>query len=64
MTDTTNFDLLLQTVNGLRFSKGFYSRLAMEFEEMTPEQREDLKNHVNSLEKWNNQLDVILWLEE
>jgi hypothetical protein len=64
MTDTTNFDLLIQTVNSFRYSQGFYSRLARDLEEMDSEQKEELKNHVNSLEKWNGQLDVVLWLEQ
>lgn len=59
----TNYEMFLKTVNSLRYSQGFYSRLAHDLEEMSDEDRENLKNEINSQPQFNNEVDVVLFLE-
>lgn len=59
----TNYEMFLKTVNTLRYSQGFYSRLARDLEEMSDEDRENLKNEINSQPQFNNEVDVVLFLE-
>lgn len=59
----TNYEMFLKTVNSLRYSQGFYSRLARDLEEMSDEDRENLKNEINSQPQFNNEVDVVLFLE-
>lgn len=59
----TNYEMFLKTVNSLRYSQGFYSRLAHDLEEMSEEDRENLKNEINSQPQFNNEVDVVLFLE-
>lgn len=59
----TNYEMFLKTVNTLRYSQGFYSRLARDLEEMSDEDRENLKNEINSQPRFNNEVDVVLFLE-
>lgn len=59
----TNYEMFLKTVNSLRYSQGFYSRLARDLEEMSEEDRENLKNEINSQPQFNNEVDVVLFLE-
>ena len=59
----TNYEMFLKTVNSLRYSQGFYSRLACDLEEMSDEDRENLKNEINSQPKFKNAVDVVLFLE-
>lgn len=59
----TNYEMFLKTVNTLRYSQGFYSRLARDLEEMSDEDRENLKNEINSQPQFNDEVDVVLFLE-
>lgn len=59
----TNYEMFLKTVNSLRYSQGFYSRLARDLEEMSDEDRENLKDEINSQPQFNNEVDVVLFLE-
>lgn len=59
----TNYEMFLKVVNSLRYSQGFYSRLARDLEEMSEEDRENLKNEINSQPQFNNEVDVVLFLE-
>ena len=59
----TNYEMFLKTINSLRYSQGFYSRLARDLEEMSEEDRENLKNEINSQPQFNNEVDVVLFLE-
>ena len=59
----SNYDLLLQTIETLRTSQGFYSRLARDLEQMSDDGREQLKNDVNGLRQWSGVVDCVLWLE-
>lgn len=59
----SNYDILLQTIETLRTSQGFYSRLARDIEQMDDDGREQLKQHVNGLRQWSGVVDCVLWLE-
>ena len=60
----TNYEIFLDTVNGLKNSQGFYSRLAMQVAELTDEGRERLKAELNSKPQWNDAVDCVLFLEQ
>ena len=60
----TNFKMFLHTVNTLSGSQGFYSRLQREINEWTDEEREQAKEQINSLPKFKDEVDVVLWLEQ
>ena len=53
----TNYEIFIDTVNSLKNSQGFYSRLAIRLNEMSDEEKEDVKNQLNSLTQWNDTLD-------
>ena len=57
----TNFNYLQEVVNTLRTSKGFYSRLARQLEELTPEQRQEIEQQ---LPEFKEPVDVVLFLEQ
>ena len=59
-----NYILFLDTINGLKHSQGFYSRLARNVENMNDEELEDLKNYLNEQPKFKDSLDVVLFLEQ
>lgn len=59
-----NFSLFLETVNTLKTSQGFYSRLAQDLANMDDEQKEKLKNYLNNQPKFNDSVDVVLFLEQ
>lgn len=60
----TNYEILLDTVNSLKNSQGFYSRLARDLNAMTDEEKEQVKQEVNALPQWKDSLDCVLYLEE
>lgn len=60
----TNFEMFLDTVNGLKYSQGFYSRLANQIAEMSEEDLNRAKEEINALPQFNDTLDVVLWLEQ
>lgn len=59
-----NYILFLDTINTLKSSQGFYSRLARDLNNMDDQQKEDLKNYLNDQPKFNDSLDVVLFLEQ
>ena len=58
-----NFDILLNTIETLRTSQGFYSRLARDIQQLDESGREKLKEYINGLPQWTSDIDCILWLE-
>ena len=63
-TEKTNFDWLIETVETFKYSQGFYSRIARALNEMSVEEREQVKEEYNNLdEKFNSVLDVVYFLE-
>lgn len=58
-----NYTMFVNTINTLKSSQGFYSRLANQLNEMSEEDKEHLKEHLNAQPKFNDQLDVVMFLE-
>ena len=58
---TTRFEFLQKVVNSLRYSQGFYSRLANRLEELTPEEIEEIEQQ---LPDFKEPVDVVLFLEQ
>ena len=68
MTNTTtqqlsNYEMFLNVVNDLKNSQGFYSRLALQLNELDDEQKNDLKNYLNGLPQFKDSVDVVMLLE-
>lgn len=60
----TNFNLFMDTVNTLKHSQGFYSRLSAQIDEMDKLELQELEENLNSLDvQFNDAVDVILFLE-
>lgn len=60
----TNYEIFLDTINSLKHSQGFYSRLAAQVDELNDEQKEQLKAELNSKPQWNDTVDCVLFLEQ
>lgn len=61
----TNYEMFIETVRSLRNSQGFYSRIAKQLDEMSKEERQQVKEQLNSMEeKFTKPIDVILFLEQ
>lgn len=58
-----NYTMLVSTVDTLKSSQGFYSRLAAELAEMSEEEKEQLKEQLANQPKFNDSVDVIMFLE-
>lgn len=59
----SNYEMFVDCVNTLKCSQGFYSRLANQLNEMDEDEIEKLKEHLNSLPQFKDQVDVVLFLE-
>jgi len=67
MTETkqkTNYEIFVETIMSLRYSQGFYSRLAARFEELDDEQKKQVETELNAKPQWNDTLDCVLFLEQ
>jgi hypothetical protein len=60
----TNYEIFIDTVNSLKYSQGFYSRIARDLDLMSDEQKQDIENELNNLPQWNDTLDCVLYLEQ
>lgn len=63
----TNFEIFLDTINSLKYSQGFYSRLAQQVEEFRkyePEKLTEIENSLNELSQWSDNVDCIFYLEQ
>lgn len=58
-----NYTMLVSTVDTLKSSQGFYSRLAAELAEMSEEDKEQLKEQLANQPKFNDSVDVVMFLE-
>lgn len=56
----TNFDFLQSVVNKLRYSQGYYGRLARQLEELT---EDEISNIEEQLPDFKDTTDVIFYLE-
>lgn len=63
-TQKTNYEIFIETVDSFKNSQGFYSRIARDLNEMSDEQREQVKTEFNKLPQWNDTLDCVLYLEQ
>ena len=60
-----NFKMFLETVKIFSNSQGFYSRMQREINEWTDEEFENAREYFNNLpQKFNDTLDVVLFLEQ
>ena len=59
----SNYEMFVDCVNTLKNSQGFYSRLANDLNNMYKDQIEELKEYLNSLPQFKDQVDVVLFLE-
>lgn len=64
MTQKSNYEIFLDTVECLKTSQGFYSRIDKTLHEMSEEAKEEVKQTLNSQPQWSNQIDCILYLEQ
>lgn len=64
MTQKSNYEIFIDTVQSLKNSQGFYSRIARQLEEMSEEETEALRKQLNNLPQWSDQIDCILYLEQ
>jgi len=67
MTETkqkTNYEIFVETIMSLRYSQGFYSRLAARFEELDDEQKKQVEAELNAKPQWNDSVDCVLFLEQ
>ena len=58
-----NFKMLMSTVNTLKYSQGFYSRLARDIEGLKGQDRQDFIDYINKQPTFKDSVDVILFLE-
>ena len=59
-----NFKMLMSTVNTLKYSQGFYSRLARDIEGLNEQDRQDFIDYINKQPTFKDSVDVILFLEQ
>lgn len=60
-----NFKMFLSAVRTLSGSQGFYSRMQRTIDGWTDEEFENARNYFNNLpQKFNDQVDVVLFLEQ
>ena len=60
-----NFKMFLETVRTFACSQGFYSRMQRAIDEWTDDEFENAREYFNNLpQKFNDTLDVVLFLEQ
>ena len=60
----TNYEIFVKTVNNLKNSQGFYSRLAARLAELPDDEKARVKDELNALPQWNDVVDCVLYLEQ
>lgn len=60
----TNYELLMQTVNTLATSQGYYSRLKSNLDNLSDYERNEIKVMLNKLPQWKDTMDVIMYIEQ
>lgn len=60
----TNFDLLFDTCNMLKYSQGFYGRLLRDLNMLSPFELDELRTTLNNLPQWKDTLDCVMYLEQ
>ena len=59
-----NFKMRMHTVNTLKYSQGFYSRLARDIEGLEGQDKQDFIDYINGQPTFKDEIDVILFLEQ
>ena len=60
----SNYEMFIQTVNTLKSSQGYYSRLANTIADMNDAEKTRLKSTLNNLpQKFKDSVDVVMFLE-
>lgn len=59
----SNYELFISTVENLKHSQGFYSRIANHIDNMSDNEKTELKEQLNKLPKFKDSLDVVMYLE-
>lgn len=60
----TNYDIFIDTVESLKYSQGFYSRLSQQVHELDEDSKSELREQLNALPPWSGTLDCVLYLEQ
>lgn len=59
-----NYKMFVATVNMLKYSQGFYSRIARRLDEMSEDEKQETIDYFNNLDiKFKDTLDVVMFLE-
>lgn len=56
-----NYELFFNTIKSLSYSQGYYGRLLNSLIDMNEDERLEL---INNLPIFNDEVDVIIWLEQ
>jgi hypothetical protein len=59
----SNYELFISTVESLKHSQGFYSRIAEQVNNMSDDERAELEEQLNELPQFKDSVDVIMYLE-
>ena len=60
-----NYKMFVATVNTLKYSQGFYSRIARQLDEMSEDEKQKTIDYFNNLDiKFKDPVDVIMFLEQ
>lgn len=60
----SNYELFISTVESLKHSQGFYSRIANHIDNMSDDEKSELKEQLNNLStQFKDSLDVVMYLE-
>ena len=63
--EANNYKMFIATVNSLKYSQGFYSRIARQLDEMSEDEKQKTIDYFNNLDiKFKNPVDVIMFLEQ
>lgn len=59
----SNYELFISTVESLKHSQGFYSRIAEQVNNMSDDEKSELEEQLNKLPQFKDSLDVVMYLE-
>ena len=59
----TNFEMFLDTVNTLKYSQGFYSRIADTLSRLDDDELDRIREVFNSKPQFKDNVDVVMFLE-
>lgn len=63
--EANNYKMFVATVNSLKYSQGFYSRIARQLDEMSEDEKQKTIDYFNNLDiKFKDPVDVVMFLEQ